>query len=304
MTTHKFKHRTRGLGIHNWIKSKTAVTPGTWDTVLSFFKVIIAGSKLSKVPIFGPVLGYMYEFLMHTRPNDKKFTRGVLLNLNTRIVDNVENVVMPVELMKKAIRETSYITIMNKCICRDAQKCETYPRDLGCIFIGQGAKVLEERQIGHRATVEEALAHIDKGTEAGLIGHSLWIEVEQYIWGMKNEDMHRFLEFCFCCPCCCTALALAKNASDLMRDRFRSVGWKAVVKEPTAKFCQTCLLCVEACPVRAISMEGQTLKINEVSCAGCGICAAKCPQDNISLKLRQETKEDIKEYFAELDLEL
>jgi Pyruvate/2-oxoacid:ferredoxin oxidoreductase delta subunit len=300
MKQYKYKHRTKGLGIHNWIKSKTAVTPGSWDMVLNFFKVLLAGSKVSRIP----VLGYMYEFLMQVRPDKKKFTKGVLLNLNEALTDKSEGVIMPVDLMKKAIRETSYIAIMNRCICRDAQDCSTYPKDHGCIFIGNGARVLEERSIGRKATVEEALAHIDRGVELGLIGQSLWIEMEQYIWGMKEEDMHRFLEICFCCPCCCTALKLAKNASDIMRKRFISVGWKAVVKDRSKTTCGNCQVCTDACPVEAISNNSGYTYINMEKCAGCGICASKCPKENIKLELIEETKEDIKEYFHELDLEL
>lgn len=300
MKTYTFKHRRKGLGIHNWIKSKTAVRPGTWDTVLKFFKVIIAGSRLERYP----GLNYIYEFLMHMRPDRKKFTKGVLLNLNEQVTDQAENVVLPVELIQKAVRDASYITIMNRCICRDAQKCENYPRDFGCIFIGRGARVLEERQIGRKATVDEALAHIDRGVELGLIGHALWIEVEQYIWGMRNEDMHRFLEICFCCPCCCTALKLARNATPLMRRRFQSAGWKAVIRPDAAETCTHCLACLEACPLEAISSLDSVIRIDPDVCAGCGICAVQCPQDIIHLQLRDEIKADIKDYFAELDLDL
>lgn len=300
MKQYMYKHKTKGLGIHNWIKSKTAVTPGNWDTVLNFFKVLIAASKVSNIP----VLGYLFEWGMHARPNEKKFTKGVLLNLNEDLAEKAENVIMPIDIMKKAVREASYITIMNKCICRDAHKCKTYPIDHGCIFIGKGSRVLEERQIGRKATVEEALAHIDKAAEKGLVGQSLWIEVEQYIWGVKNEDMHRFLEFCFCCPCCCTAFKISKNASPLMRERFVSVGWKAVVKDASKETCGNCAVCTECCPVEAIANNGSGAKLKLDICTGCGICASKCPKKNIRLELIEETKEDIKEYFHQLNLDL
>jgi len=298
--TYTFKHKTKGLGIHNWIKSMTAVRPGTWNVVLGFFKVLIAGSKLNGIP----VLGYIYNFLMFFKPDHKRFTRGVILPLNVDLTDSVENVVMPIELMKKAVREASYITIMRACICRDAQKCETYPIDHGCIFIGQGARVLEERKIGRKATVEEALAHIDKGAAAGLVGQSLWIEVEQYVWGMKNEDMHRFLELCFCCPCCCTAFKIFRNSGEDVRQRVRSVGWKAYVDKDITQACGSCKICSQKCPVGAISNPNGLAVVDQKKCVGCGICESECPNSYPRLILLEKTKEDIKEYFWELDLDL
>lgn len=211
---------------------------------------------------------------------------------------------MPIDLMKRAVREAAYITIMNACICRDGQNCTTYPKDLGCIFIGKGSRVLEERKIGRRATVEEAIAHIDRGAELGLIGNSLWIEVEQYVWGIKDEDMHRFLEFCFCCPCCCTALKIAKNSTIDVRQRFRSVGWKAIVVDSAINTCKSCTICTNACPMEAISNQDGITQVSEEMCLGCGICAAKCPNKSIQLKLKDPIKPDIKDYFSELDLEL
>jgi hypothetical protein len=107
-----FKHRTKGLGIHNWIKSKTAVSPGTWDVVLKIFKVIVAGSKLSNTP----VLGYLYKYIMFFKPDKKKFTSGVLLNLNIDLTDKSKGVIMPIDMMKKAVSESSYRTKINRCI--------------------------------------------------------------------------------------------------------------------------------------------------------------------------------------------
>ncbi len=296
-TGYVFKHRSKGLGIHNWIKSKTAVRPGTWKAVLKIFRVIVAGSRLSRMP----VLGYLYKYVMFFKPDRKRFTRGVLLNLNSDITDTTQNVVMPLAMMKKAVSEASYRAKMMKCIWRDGQNCTTYPHDLGCIFVGEGARVLEERKIGSEITVEEAWAHIDRAAELGLIGHSLWIEVEQYIWGIKNEDMHRFLEFCFCCPCCCTALKIAKNSGDDVRGRFRSVGWKAHVDG--AK-CNGCGICVSSCPVEAVTLRDGVAGVNRKSCLGCGICAVKCPEDAIRLQLVNPPRSDVKDYFEEIRLDL
>ncbi|MBI9074218.1 MAG: 4Fe-4S binding protein [Desulfatibacillum sp.] len=302
MKPYMFKHKKKGLGIHNWFKSKTAIQPGDKgiSQAIHFFKAVLAGGNLAHYPIFG----YLYERMMFVRPSHKKFTSGIALNLNQDIAENAKNVVMPIELIKKAISEASYIAIMHKCFCRSAQDCSDYPKDFGCIFIGQGSKAVVDKGIARQATVEEGMAHIDRAVKEGLVGQSLWIEAEQYLWGIKDEDMHRFLEICFCCPCCCTALKLAKIAPDDLRKRFRSIGWKAVVDESSEKNCGHCRICTEACPLEAISNQNGLAEVNEEMCMGCGICAVQCPNSKIRLHLMDEPKEDIKEYFWQLDLDL
>ena len=45
-------------------------------------------------------------------------------------------------------------------------------------------------------------ARVDRAAELGLTCQSLWVEVEQLIWGFRNDKMDEFFEVCFCCPCC------------------------------------------------------------------------------------------------------
>lgn len=308
ITQRYFNHKTKGFGIHNFIKQITAIRPGSWDMVLKIFKVIIAGSKLSKYP----VLGDMYKFIMFFKP-EYRATESVVMNLNTKTLsqqticiekdfsDKTQSVVMPVDIMKNTVRNASYIAKMNRCICRDAQDCKTYPHDLGCLFVGPGAKVLVERKIGKKISVDEALEHIEKGVSLGLIGQSLWIEVEQYIWGIKDEDMHRFLELCFCCPCCCTALKIAKNSTRDVKRRFRSAGWKAIINNDK---CTECGACVPVCPVDAIKEETGKIVINTEFCMGCGLCATKCSSHAITVELSSKPQNECKEYFTGIGLEL
>lgn len=307
-TQRYFRHKTRGLGINNFIKNLTAIRPGSWDAVLKIFKLIIAGSKLTKYP----VLGDMYKYIMFFKP-EHRATESVVMNLSAKTLtqkticvekdfsDKNQSVIMPVDIMKNTVKNASYIAKMNRCICRDAQDCKTYPHDLGCLFVGPGAMVLVERKIGKKISVEDAIEHIEKAASLGLIGQSLWIEVEQYIWGIKDEDMDRFLELCFCCPCCCTALKIAKNSTRDVKRRFRSAGWKASVNND---ICTKCVKCVPVCPVEAINEEEGSIIINTEFCMGCGLCATKCPSQAITIKLYSKPENECKDYFKSIDLEL
>jgi len=48
--------------------------------------------------------------------------------------------------------------------------------------------------------------------------------------------------------------------------------------------CNSCGLCVQVCPARAISTTEKGVTINSISCIGCGICVPRCPSEAIDLK--------------------
>jgi ferredoxin len=60
--------------------------------------------------------------------------------------------------------------------------------------------------------------------------------------------------------------------------------------------CVGCGICVEECPVDAISMEDEKAEINMDECIRCGICHDVCPQDAVrhdSEKIPQEVEANI-----------
>jgi ferredoxin len=236
-------------------------------------------------------------------PDEKRYTHSVIINLNADLRDKSKpGLIVPIDYLKKAIADAGYRSSMNTCICRDASHCIDYPHDVCCIFLGEGARILEQRGLGYEISLEDAEARVNRAAELGLIGNAIWIEVEQFVWGVKNENMNRFLEICFCCPCCCVAINSVRNATAEMQRRFESVGWQAVVNEA----CTNCGLCVKDCPQQAITMGTDRISVNE-KCFGCGICKTKCPYGAITLELLKPLKENVTDYFREnanLDLNL
>ena len=55
----------------------------------------------------------------------------------------------------------------------------------------------------------------------------------------------------------------------------------AVMVNPEA--CTGFGLCVEACPMEAIRVEGGVAVVDEPQCRECGVCANECPNDAIHL---------------------
>lgn len=60
--------------------------------------------------------------------------------------------------------------------------------------------------------------------------------------------------------------------------------------------CVGCGVCVEECPVNAISMVDEKAEINMDECIRCGVCHDVCPQDAVrhdSERIPQEVEENI-----------
>ena len=241
-------------------------------------------------------------------PDKKRNSAALVLPLNVDVSEYGEKVVLPIDLIKATLAKADYIAVMHKCICRDAEDCQNYPHDLACLFMGRIAEHVVENGLAKKVTFEEACAHVDRAAEYGLVGQSVWIEVEQFIWGINNEEMDQFLEICFCCPCCCITMNLARNAtgSKDIRNRFHPSGWTAV---PDRSKCIGCGACLSVrCPQEALSLrDDNIIEINQDCCVGCGICKAKCAQGAIKIRQTMPMRSSIKEYFKEdfsLDLDL
>jgi NAD-dependent dihydropyrimidine dehydrogenase PreA subunit len=291
-----FVPKKRGLGIEDAFKRLVAIRPSTWRIFTRFFKLLVRMAPVQKYPI----LGALYRRVLFW-PKDRPSyaTQGVTFDINLDLSKKSENVVVPVELMKKAVREAGYRVALNRCICRSSAGCTTFPHDVACLFLGQAGRTAVKNGIGREVTADEACALIDRAAGRGLVGQALWIEVEQYVWGVENKNMERFLELCFCCPCCCTALRVVKHSPEDVKARFRSIGWKATVSEE----CVGCETCVPGCPQDALSLRGDRVEVNE-RCFGCGLCVPRCPTHAIDLELRSPLKPDLKDYFVGLDFDL
>jgi len=289
------------LGISDWIIDKIGVRPVTWKPILKVFKMIVAGSKYMDKPVIGPI----YKRLMMFTPEEKTYSHGTIYNLNVDVSEEGESVVVPMDLVKDMLRKASYIASANACICRDANNCQNYPKDVCCLFLSNSGRTVVEHRVGYEISLEDALARVDKAAKLGLIGQALWVEVEQFIWGFSNKNMEHFIEMCFCCPCCCVGFNLSKNASRDVKKRFRPSGWTAVVDTAA---CIGCGSCIEPCPQAAITLGiDSKIIINQDFCVGCGICKPTCSENAIKIKQTRPMRASVQEYFLEdgrLDLKI
>ena len=259
-----------------------------------FFSGLIAGSN---APVGSPdylnSLGMM-GFL------EGGHTGGTVMPLNVDLSETTQSKVLPVDLALEAVEYVDYIAILHTCVCRRSFKCQDYPIDLGCIFFNSAGRRVVELGIAREATVEEAKAHILKAKDAGLFCNVEMVEGEQFVWGLKNDEMNEFKMMCFCCTCCCLAMRMVKGAGDReVKRRYQSCGYTAVVDHSKCVGCQKCLK-ASKCPMNCITYrEDGKCRIDQEMCLGCGFCTYVCDSGALSVKQTFPMRETFNDYFIE-----
>lgn len=301
-----YRNKKNGLGIQNWIlKNVLYMNDKRWPFVLKLYNMFVKYSVWMKK---GGWKARLYKKAIKLSPDMERPTGTIVMPLNVDISEDSEKTVVPMDMIKESLKKVDYIAGMDRCLCREANDCKDYPHDLGCLFLGEAAKIVVKHRLGRRFSYEEACARVDEAARVGLMGQAVWIEVEQMLWGVPNDLMDHFMEICFCCPCCCIAVRLARNATEKERHRFHPSGWTAVVDQTKCIGCGKCLNGMNGCPVEALSIgENGKAVIDREHCVGCGICRSRCGSDAISIRQTMPMREDLHEYFLKdfnLDIKL
>ncbi len=301
-----YKNKSNGLGIGNFLKDHLIyMSDKRWPLALKLYKLFVKFSVWMKE---GGIKAKIYKKGIMLAPDMEAHTSTVVMPLNVDLSDEGEKVTIPMDIAKEALRNASFIGGMDTCLCRESNECEDYPRDVACLFLGDAGRTIVKHNLGRQLTYEEACARVDRAAAEGLMAQAVWVEVEQWLWGIRNDKMDQFLEICFCCPCCCIAVRLARNATSAERHRFHPAGWTAVPDRTKCVGCGKCISGPNGCPVEAISFgpDGKVV-INQETCVGCGICKSRCNLDVIQIKQTMPMRKDLHEYFAKdynLDLKV
>ena len=244
-----------------------------WLTVLAWiWPITWLSAKATTLPVVGKAVAFL------TLPLFSKKNLNITYIPVNRSVEGHGSSFLPVLIVEELIRQSSHRVIIHRCTCRDAKQCENHPVDLGCLLMGDGSSEIDPR-IARHVSVEDAVLHLHKCVENGLIPMTGRVKIDNFIWGVR--DRGRLLTVCFCCRCCCTILNSGRYlpeeaAASLIRLKGLSV-------KVDHDLCIKCGTCVTECFMGAIELNENGISHNYDLCKGCGRCAEICPENAVSI---------------------
>ena len=244
-------------------------------------------ARLTKLPVFGNLVDHLLfrGDEMFVIPKDQTIQINAPLN-------PPESIILPSQLVEHYINQASYHWIMDFCICREGEGCQDYPRELGCLFLGKPVLQINSK-LGRLVTKEEALEHVKRCREAGLV-HSVGRNRLDSVW-LGATPSEELMTICSCCPCCC----LWGLVTDLTPKIGRKITRLPGVEVTVAEDCSGCGLCANGvCFAEAIQVKNGRAEIS-LECRGCGRCVEICPEGAITLTI--EGKEKLQETIQRLD---
>jgi ferredoxin len=219
-----------------------------------------------------PVIGKLSGWILGNNHYDVTY-----VPINAEL-EAAESTVIPRQVVEEMVKKACHRVQLPLCLCRTGCRCEHFPLEIGCIFMGESAKHIDP-SMGRSLTVEEALDHVQRAIDAGLILQIGKVDPDPLMLGLR--DWKHFLTLCFCCPCCCIAMRNMPRWDTSIKDRMHKLeGLRIEVSDE----CNGCGTCVEACFAAAITVEGERAVIG-ADCKGCGICASRCPRKAIEISV-------------------
>jgi ferredoxin len=244
--------------------------------IKKIFPIRFLAARSTKLPVFGDVI---YHWLF--KGDDLVYLPSNQLIPIDEPIGGTEQLILPSQAIEHFIEKANVHWVMNSCICRDANQCKDYPIDLGCLFLGEAALGINP-ELGRRVTKEEALEHVQRCQDAGLV-HMIGRNKLDTVW-LGVHPGTKLMTICHCCPCCCVWGILPDVTHQIGTTVGRMPGLVVSINDQ----CIACGLCLQdVCFVDAISFSNGRYTIDD-SCRGCGRCISVCPVEAIEITIQDE----------------
>ena len=194
-------------------------------------------------------------------------------------------------MLAELIQRSAAVGMMHECLCRSVGSCAEYPKDLGCLVLGEAVRSLHPG-LGRAVSQEEAMAAVDRALALGLSPMVVHFKGDALLWSLEHSKM---LTICFCCPCHC----LLRDVMNLPGvGGSRLTGLPGVTVAFDRQLCTGCGLCAETCVAGAIHMDTGNPTVGHIRCVRCGRCAMVCPSGALKLQITEDANAGqlIKEY--------
>ena len=234
-------------------------------------------AKLTRVPVIGKLI----DILLFQDDDIIYLPKDNVIPININL-ENKGDLVLPTSILEHFINKAKSHWIMNFCICRESMQCKDYPINLGCLFLGEAVHEINP-ELGRLVSKEEALEHVRKCSEAGLV-HMIGRNLLDKQW-LGVKDGKKLLSICNCDPCCCL-WRVSPMLSQKIGKKIQKIDGVEVRINDNCIGCGTCTEGI--CFVDAIRIENERAQISE-ECRGCGRCVEICPQEAIEFKINDET---------------
>lgn len=242
-------------------------------------------AQFTKIPILGRIIDKLFfdgdDILFLPKDSVVKKT----IEINETII-KPDDIVLPTDIVKHFINQSKYHFLMNFCICRVSNKCEDYPINLGCLFLGEAVKKIDP-SVGKLVTKEEALVHVDRCKDAGLV-HLIGRNKLDGIW-LNAGPKEKLMTICNCCNCCCLWRMIPNLSKNISSKITKMPGVNVFVNSSE---CIGCGRCVKSCFVDAIQIINDKAKIDSLLCRACGRCVEICPEKAIVLEYSSSSNTD------------
>lgn len=227
-----------------------------------------------------PVVGRIVDYSLFNGDDIVYLPKDGTIQINAPL-ESPQSTVLPSKIVDHFITQAKYRWVMDFCLCRSGNHCQTYPSDFGCIFLGEAVKQINPK-FGRIVTRDEALEHAQRCREAGLV-HMIGRNKLDSVW-LGAGPSQKLLTICNCCPCCCLWSILPQLTPLIGNKVTRMPGVNVMVTER----CIGCGTCSEGvCFVDAIRVAGDYAVIDD-GCRGCGRCVEICPNQAIELSIGDE----------------